>query len=88
MTGLSLGKPADRLVALERVIERMGDGRLTRTMGAGIIAAIKASVKEVELGAADRGVNVRFVEITSRAQKDAYLRGEYGAIDASALMDD
>ena len=88
LEGLSLAKPADRVAALHRVIDRMAVGELTRTMGAGIIQAIKASAKEVEAGATDRGVVVHFREISSIAEKEAFLRGDYGPTDASTLMDD
>jgi len=88
LEGLSLSRSADRVTALHRVIDRMAVGKLTRTMGHGIIQAIKASAKEIEAGASDRGVVVRFKEIRTREEKDAFLAGEYGPTDASALMDD
>lgn len=88
LDGLSIAKPAHRLEALQRVIDRMADGRLTRTMGHGVIQALKAAEKEVKTGASDRGVVVKFVTISTRDEKERFQRGEFGATDATAIMDD
>lgn len=76
--GLDIGKPTDRLTATQRIAEQLDAGTLQRSTAEGMLKAIARAERQGPADEHGAGLNVRFIEITSREEADALLAGEFG----------
>ena len=85
MEGLDIRKADDRFTALERVARQLDSGTLQPSSAAQINMALKLASVEKPADENEGGVTVRFVEIRSREDADAFRRGDYGPTSAAEL---